>query len=66
MRELDLLLEAYLQRYWEMAPLKEQEAFEGLLKMEDPELYRLLAGYSEAPDAELADVVAKIRNAVLP
>ena len=66
MRELDLMLEAYLRRFWETAPLSERKAFEVLLEMEDPELYRLLAGHSEAPDPKSADVVAKIRNAVLP
>ncbi len=66
MRELDLLLEAYLQHSWEEASPNEREAFEGLLAMEDPELYRLLAGHSEAPEPEIANVVAKIRNAVLP
>jgi succinate dehydrogenase flavin-adding protein (antitoxin of CptAB toxin-antitoxin module) len=63
MRELDLMLEAYLDRCWEHASANEQSAFESILDLEDPDLYRLLSGHASATDGDLSDVVDKIRNA---
>ncbi len=63
MRELDLMLEAYLKHGWDTASAEERAAFESLLELEDPDLYLLLAGHAAATDEKLEDVAAKIRTA---
>lgn len=59
MLELDLILERYLQHYYEAAPVQEQRQFIELLELQDPELYPLVTGSSPAPEA-LAALLAKI------
>ena len=62
MRELDVLLLAYLEHdYLHLGP-RQQAAFEALLDLEDPVLMDLLLGRSR-PAGELADVVAGILRA---
>lgn len=62
MKELDELLAGYLEQGYEAAPPAVRTAFERLLEAPDPELYALLTGRMDAPDRELADVVARIRH----
>ncbi|HUO82943.1 MAG TPA: succinate dehydrogenase assembly factor 2 [Gammaproteobacteria bacterium] len=62
MRELDVLLLAYLEQCFAGAGAREQAAFEALLGLEDPALMDLLLGRSR-PAGELADVVAGILRA---
>ncbi|MDH3442231.1 MAG: succinate dehydrogenase assembly factor 2 [Gammaproteobacteria bacterium] len=59
MRELDVLLVAYLERRYEQAPDEEKAAFCALLELPDPELMAYLL-QSEQPAAEFADVIDAI------
>lgn len=45
-KELDLILNTYLEQYYENADDKEQLAFKNLLELEDPLLFDLLLGNS--------------------
>jgi antitoxin CptB len=65
MKELDLLLERFLQDHYTKAPRERQRAFERLLTLPDPVLAEMLLGPSTtAPDAEadpeLAEVIALV------
>jgi antitoxin CptB len=65
MKELDLLLERFLQDHYAAVPRKHQQAFERLLSFPDPLLAEMLLGSSVgAPeavgDAELAEVIALV------
>jgi antitoxin CptB len=61
MKELDLLLERFFQRYYDEAPCARQRAFERLLALPDPVLAELLLGSAPGPgDADLAEIVALV------
>ncbi len=62
MLELDLLLQAFLDKH--LTDLSEQElkAFESLLNHSDPQLYAWLMGHEEPSESELKPIVALIRN----
>jgi antitoxin CptB len=57
MRELDMLLLAYLDRRYGDAGTAEQQAFRQLLTLPDPEILGLLTGRSRADDTSLQDVI---------
>ena len=60
-RELDILLEKYLDLCFEAASFEEQSAFIELLKLEDAQLLSYLMG-ERMPNAEdLVRIVRKIR-----
>jgi antitoxin CptB len=65
MKELDLLLERFLQDHYAQAPRERQRAFERLLSLPDPVLAELLLGPSitaadAGEDVELAEVIALV------
>jgi antitoxin CptB len=60
MRELDVLLERYLRERYPSAPAAEQQAFEALLALPDPELLDLLLRRQVPADAHSAHVIAKL------
>jgi len=60
MRELDVLLERFLAQRYAGASAAEQEAFETLLTLSDPEILGLLTGRAVAEDATLAHVVERL------
>lgn len=63
MRELDVVLQRYLENGYPAASVAEQHAFEALLELQDPQLFAYLLG-SEAPsDPQLAHVVARLAYA---
>lgn len=62
MKELDVLLERYLEQRYPEAPAAEQAAFEQLLDAPDPELAGLLFGRLVAEDPVFADVVEQLRT----
>jgi len=62
MKELDVIMSRYLERYYESASTAEQDNFRTLLEMPDPDLYDLLLGRSEAKDPELRHLVGLLRN----
>ncbi|MEA5446161.1 succinate dehydrogenase assembly factor 2 [Gammaproteobacteria bacterium AB-CW1] len=62
MKELDVMLEAYLARAWETASQDEKQAFVRLLDRQDPELWDWLTGRTEPEERDLAHVVSRIRQ----
>lgn len=62
MKELDVLLERYLERRYPTAPETERVAFRRLLDFQDPALWACLSGREEPTDGELIDVVRRIRS----
>jgi antitoxin CptB len=61
MKELDLLLERFLEVHYDRLPAERQRVFEGLLTLPDPVLAELLLGPSAGPsDAQLAEVLALV------
>ena len=62
MKELDVVMSAYLDGYYQAAPSAEQRQFRLLLEMPDPDLYRLLLGHGQADDAETRRLVEFLRG----
>jgi antitoxin CptB len=62
MRELDVLLERYLDERYPSAPASEQRAFEALLELPDPELFAYLLKRVAPANPEWADVIEKLAN----
>ncbi|MFT4248495.1 MAG: succinate dehydrogenase assembly factor 2 [Pseudomonas sp.] len=62
MRELDRLFDRYLERRWASASESERAVFLQLLDCEDDKLWRWFMGYEECPDAQLAGLVAVVRE----
>jgi antitoxin CptB len=59
MKELDILLERYVERRWQHAAAAERAAFEGLLEAQDPLIYGYCLGSLPVPD-HLAALVERI------
>ncbi|HET6435443.1 MAG TPA: succinate dehydrogenase assembly factor 2 [Xanthomonadaceae bacterium] len=62
MRELDRLLERYLDLAWPAASEAERGVFLRLLDCEDDRLWRWFLGHETPPDADLAALVQRIRD----
>jgi antitoxin CptB len=62
MKELDLLLQSFLQRGFSRLSTHERRAFDALLRYPDPMLIDYLMGKMIPLDREIADVVVKIRR----
>ena len=62
MRELDVLLERYVQQRYPCAPAAEQHAFEALLDLPDPRLLALITRREIPADPEWAHVIAKLTD----
>ena len=60
MRELDVLLERYLQQRYAVAPAAEQHAFESLLELPDPQLFAYLMRREAPNDPRWVDVLSKL------
>jgi antitoxin CptB len=60
MRELDRLLERYLERAWPQAEPSERAAFERLLACEDDQLWRWFLGRVVPEDAEIERAVRHV------
>jgi antitoxin CptB len=60
MRELDVVLERYLQQRYASAPLAEQQAFESLLDLPDPQLFAYLMRRETPAVPEWVDVLSKL------
>jgi antitoxin CptB len=61
MRELDQLLERWLDRAWRQSPTGEREVFLRLLDSEDDRLWRWFLGHEVPADVEIAALVEHIR-----
>lgn len=62
MRELDQLLERWLEHRWRQSPTHEREVFLRLLDSEDDRLWRWFLGHETPPDADLATLIQHIRQ----
>lgn len=60
MRELDQLLEGWLERHWEQADDAHRDAFRRLIETEDDRLWRWMVGRERPDDPELARVVEQL------
>ncbi len=61
MRELDQLLERWLDRQWRQSPTAEREIFLRLLDSEDDRLWRWFLGHETPDDVEIAALIERIR-----
>ena len=62
MRELDVLLQRYLDQRYASAAEEEQQAFEALLELPDPQLFDLIVKRERASDPHLVNVVDRITH----
>lgn len=62
MKELDNLLLGYLERRYPEAPREQQQCFESLLELEDPQLAALILDQAAIDDPIASRVVAEIRK----
>ncbi|HQX91141.1 MAG TPA: succinate dehydrogenase assembly factor 2 [Thermomonas sp.] len=62
MRELDQLLDRWLERQWRQSPTAERTVFLRLLDTEDDTLWRWFLGHEVSSDVEIAALVEKIRS----
>jgi antitoxin CptB len=62
-RELDLLLQAYLERAYDSAGAQERSSFAGLLQRSDEDLRRLLFGKPDEREPALAVLIGQIHAA---
>lgn len=64
MRELDILLQGFLDTRYEDLSVTGKEAFESLLGYPDSLLLEYLMGRMPASDQAISDVISEIRHAV--
>ena len=62
MRELDVLLERFLERQYSAASSEIQLAFARLLTLPDPEIFALIMGRQITENPELRDVIQRLRH----
>ena len=62
MRELDQLLERWLDRQWRQSPTAQREVFLRLLDSEDDRLWRWFLGHEAPDDVEISALVDHIRT----
>ena len=62
MKELDVVVTAYLEQHYASASRAEQAQFRKLLEMADPDLHGLLLGREPAGDAETRHLLERLRN----
>lgn len=61
MRELDQLLERWLDSQWWQSPTAERAVFMRLLDSEDDRLWRWFLGHETPDDVEIAALIERIR-----
>ena len=64
MKELDVAMTAYLEKFYQKADADEQAAFLRLIDTQDPELMNMVMGKIDAPDEQMDRVIRTIRRAV--
>jgi antitoxin CptB len=62
MRELDVVLQRYLDTHYLQASERERRAFEALLEQQDPELLGFLMGRAQPSDPDQAHVVVRLSH----
>jgi antitoxin CptB len=66
MRELDEMLNTFLEKRYKSLGQKELEQLNVLLEYHDTVLLEVLMGRQAAPDTEVANLVQEIRNTTAP
>ena len=66
MLELDLMLEAFVEKRYADLPLKTKHAFHQLLQCQDQYLLDYLMGQAVPNDKDVADVARQVRDAAGP
>ena len=66
MLELDLMLEAFVEKRYADLPLKTKHAFHQLLQCQDQYLLDYLMGQDVPNDKDVADVARQVRDAAGP
>lgn len=66
MRELDAVLQAYLERDWAASSDADKDRFEALLDLPDPALYGYLVRGHAPDDSDTARLLARIRRSLDP
>ncbi|HEX6930095.1 MAG TPA: succinate dehydrogenase assembly factor 2 [Gammaproteobacteria bacterium] len=64
MKELDVLLERYLERDYASAPESEQAAFRELLECQDPVLWDYVMEHDRPQDEDMRNVIGKLVSAL--
>ena len=64
MKELDVAMTAYLEKFYQKADADDQAAFLRLIDTQDPELMNMVMGKISAPDEQMERVLQTIRRAV--
>ena len=64
MKELDVALNAYLDKSFGIATEEEQQSFRELLDLQDPYLYQLVCRTGD--DERFRSIIQKIRNSIIP
>ena len=59
-KELDVLMQRFLNDYYQTANVELQQAFERMLDMQDPELYDLIVGRQASEDQNINKVIEHI------
>lgn len=66
MKELDVVMCAYLDQHYASASTDEQQQFKTLLELPDPDLYALLLGREVAPEPQLEQFIRGLRRLTRP
>ncbi len=62
MKELDVLMERYLEHRYDVAPENERQAFVVLMSAEDPDIWAWVMGFQDMPEErEIANVIEQLR-----
>ncbi len=64
MKELDLLLEGYIEHSYLNATEADQQAFKSILQLPDPELNDLILGRTESSDKDIGRVIEILRDSL--
>ena len=64
MRELDVLLQRYLEERYAHAPEEERQAFEALLEIPDPQLFAYVVKRELPADPQTLNVIARLTHSV--
>ena len=59
-KELDVLMQKFLNEFYQSTTPELQQAFERMLDMQDPELYDLLVGRQASADQHINQVIEYI------
>lgn len=60
MKELDVLMQRYVEQEYFKVSDKEKQAFDQLLKMQDPDLYGLITGRMQDTNKDIMHVVSTL------